>query len=377
MLWTNVALSFLRTVAVLCPNFIKYERPFPPINLDHVKKMTDTFGLLQFSRFKIPDPPSGYTLDDNARALIASIEYRKASGDPAALPLIETYLRFIGFCQTQSGAFLNYMQNDQKTPGLQNEQEDLDDTNGRAIWALGVTAADLSLPPAIGNEAKRLWDRWMAGKKQLHHIRAHAFFIKGLVALFETNAFAELSTHELDAEALKLVAAYGETSSRMWQWFEPHITYANAILPDALLQAYRITKTKQYLDIGLTSLEFLIQKTFMRGVYVPIGQNGWLVRDRLRAHFDQQPEDPAAMIGALITAYTITNKRRYRYFAMQAFWWFLGNNILGEPVYDRTTGGCQDGLTKTGVNQNEGAESTVSYLLARLSIADFIKAGHI
>jgi hypothetical protein len=165
----------------------------------------------------------------------------------------------------------------------------------------------------------------------------------------------------------KLLSLYESSSSSQWQWFESYITYSNALLSEALLQAYRVTGKERYLSVGKTTLDFLVEKTFREGIYVPIGQDGWYYQNGKRNHFDQQPEEVMTTVYALKACYSITKDKHYERLLHRAFNWFLGGNSIEAIMYDRTTGGCYDGVGRQNINLNQGAESTVSYLLARLN----------
>ena len=166
----------------------------------------------------------------------------------------------------------------------------------------------------------------------------------------------------------RLVSLYRGASSKDWEWFEPYLTYSNAVVPEALFLGHQQTGNSDFLEIGVKTLDFLIAQTFLKGIYMPIGQDGWHQKSGERRYFDQQPEDVSAMASALSAAYSITGKQHYRKLMFEAFNWFLGDNSLEQVVYDRATGGCYDGLGESQINLNQGAESTTSYLLARLAL---------
>ncbi len=163
---------------------------------------------------------------------------------------------------------------------------------------------------------------------------------------------------------------YEKSSSESWQWFENYLTYSNAVLPEALFLGHKVLKDTRLLDIAKKTLDFLISKSFMNGIYVPIGQDGWCHKDGERKLYDQQPEDVLAMIGALKAAFEATGNIMYDRLRYKAFSWFLGDNTSTQMVYDPVTGGCYDGLAETSINLNQGAESTISYLLSRLSFSE-------
>jgi uncharacterized protein YyaL (SSP411 family) len=196
-----------------------------------------------------------------------------------------------------------------------------------------------------------------------------AFYTIGLAWLSQRAGSADLRPR-LEAYGQKLLRLYWRNRASDWAWFENKLTYSNAILPEALLWCYRVTSRKIYLTVGLRTLNFLINQTFRDNIYISIGQSGWLRRGGRRHYFDQQPEDVSAIVQALRLAYDITGEDRYRRLMFTAFYWFLGDNLLGQVVYDRTTGGSYDGVGQKSVNLNQGAESTVSYLLARLALVN-------
>ena len=205
--------------------------------------------------------------------------------------------------------------------------------------------------------------------------RATAFYIKGLCLLLKkgTGYFLEPNTKSslslfLVRHCDRLLSLYRGVATKEWPWFETYLTYSNAVFPEALLLGHAQTDNSEYLETGTKSLDFLIAQTFLKGIYAPIGQNGWHHKTGDRRYFDQQPEDTSAMACALATAYSITKKETYRKLMNEAFNWFLGDNSLKQVVYDRATGGCYDGLGEHQINLNQGAESTTSYLLARLAI---------
>ena len=167
------------------------------------------------------------------------------------------------------------------------------------------------------------------------------------------------------------VSLYREVAVPEWLWFENHLSYSNSKIPESLFYAYDLTKNKKYLEVAEKSLEFLSQITFEKHHYTPIGQNGWYFRNKKRSFFDQQPEDTASMVQTKTVAYKVTGNKDHLEDAFRAFQWFLGKNHLGQMVYDEVTGGCYDGIGQYALNLNQGAESTISYLLARLALEEF------
>ena len=378
MTWDNIALEYSKLFSKYSNEIagVSKNKKIPRVNLNHLFRLTDDFGIIQFAQLSLPDISSGYTVDDNARALIVTCSYydrlgktfKSSSPDKRKKELlkrIEIYLHFIGFVLGEGGLFYNYVKPDRTINVEFNQKENLEDANGRTLWALAATAATDSLPKSIKQNALFLLKKGMAHSQMVESPRATAFYIKGLCLLFKTQeGFREILVRYCD----RLMSLYRGVATEEWQWFETYLTYSNAVLPEALLLGHEQTGNSEYLDVGIKALDFLIGQTFLEGVYVPIGQDGWQHKTGERRYFDQQPEDASAMACALATAYTITKKETYRELIHEAFNWFLGDNSLKQVVYDRATGGCYDGLGAGQINLNQGAESTTSYLLARLAI---------
>ncbi len=367
MLWSNVAISYINLFNSIAPQISVEDHNLPTFNLDHLRRMTDSYGLFQFAKLTNPDPQYGYTVDDNARALIVVSKYFQETNNKPALTLANTYLNFIEQCQVGSH-FYNYISYQQELENEANHNVDLSDSNGRTVWALSELISKPKIPKKLKQKAIKTLQKWIDGYHQYDFPRANAFIIKGLSLLKPRH---QISCYKdiIKKSSEYLFSLYKKNSDTDWQWFENSLTYANGIFPEAMFLSYLINKDPQYLKVAESSLEFLINNSFQGPIYVPIGQKTWFQKgDQNRQHYDQQPEDVVAMVQALKTAYKVTKKRKYKNLMFKTFYWFLGNNLLGEQVYDKTTGGSFDGLTPTGVNLHQGAESTVSYLLARLVV---------
>jgi glycosyltransferase involved in cell wall biosynthesis len=383
MTWENVALEYSKLFSRYSSDIagVSEHKKIPRINLNHILRLTDDFGIIQFAKLSLPDISSGYTLDDNARALIVAClcygELGKAfkvvhpdKHKSELLKRIEVYLHFIKFVLGDDCVFHNYVKPDRSINIELNKKDNLDDANGRALWALAVAAAAEYLPDSVSDKAFSLLKKRIEMYKMFESPRSIAFCAKGICLLLkkiqeiEGKDLKELLVIHCD----KLVSLYRGASSEEWQWFEHYLTYSNAVLPEALILGHECTGNREYLDIGIKTLDFLIGKTFIDGTYAPIGQDGWHHKFGERRYFDQQPEDVSAMVYALATAHALTGKDSYRKLMHEAFNWFLGDNSLKQVVYDRITGGCYDGLGERNINLNQGAESTSSYLLARLAM---------
>ncbi|QQS38834.1 glycosyltransferase [Candidatus Woesebacteria bacterium] len=361
MLWSNVALQY--------SNLLK-QNILPEINFTHLNNMTDGFGLFQFAKLDKPSKEYGYTLDDNARALVICSWMNTSLLNNLEIQM-KKYLTFIKKCQSQDGSFINYLDYLHKKATPQNKSEDLDDSSSRAIWAVGEVMSNKNNSLVIRNMAKEIFIKALPLTPELRHVRSSAFIIKSfaLVSTAYPKFRKELLIKIID-HADSLVTQYSKNSIKSWNWFADYLGYNNAVIPEALLIASKITGRKIYLEKGIAALTFLINKTFSSNRYIPIGHSYWYKNNQKRSNFDQQPEDPAAMILALSTAYKITHDDNYLNLMAISFSWFLGNNSLNLPLYNYQNGGCYDGIHPDRINLNQGAESLVSYLLSRIVVSE-------
>jgi glycosyltransferase involved in cell wall biosynthesis len=365
--WENSAIAHARLLEKVSKGKIPLHYRLPEINLAHVKKMTTDFAMFQFSSFNQPDIDSGYTLDDNARALIAICMHYELTGDVNDIPYLRIYLNFIQYCQQPDGQFLNYTDVDSKFTE-QNNETNLSDSNGRAVWALGyLISQNLLLPSDLVSTAESVIQKAIPYLERTHSTRSMAFAIKGL---YYYNRKAKSAGTKLLIKKLanRLVQMYRHESEPNWLWFESYLTYANSILPEALLCAWLETGEELYKDIAKESFDFLLANTFNKEGIKLISNRSWLHKGKDAEEFGEQPIDVAYTILALNRFYTVFEEDEYVYKLETAFNWFLGNNHLHQIIYNPCTGGCYDGLEENHVNLNQGAESTLSYLMARLTI---------
>jgi hypothetical protein len=320
--------------------------------------------MYQFSQGTYPQPASGYTLDDNSRALQA-VNYGFQAGlitEKQCNALSGKYLQVMEKCLSQKPS-VNYISATTKRATTQNLTEDLSDSMARAYYALR-TVSNIG-PPSTRAAATSLISKLPDSVYTVtQHIRTNAQALLGTAFGLDPTDNVKLEVATVLANSL--VGAYRKSSTPKWRWFDTTMTYANGQLCSSLIEAARMTGLPEFREVGLESLEFLCRSCFMGEVYAPIGQNGWHNRDGSRSLFDQQPEDAFSMMQALESAYNLTGDGHYVERAAKVFSWFMGNNLIGTRVYDDSSGGCHDGLTPNGVNQNEGAESTLSYIGARL-----------
>jgi hypothetical protein len=327
--------------------------------------MSDGFGMLQFANDSTPDPASGYTLDDNSRALqLVSHAYEAGlMSAEKCLELSNQYLQIIDICIAQNPT-ANYLSAKTKLPTRQNQKENLHDSMARAFYALQTAARAKS--PSVKTHAESILSVLPIDLPNTDFIHATAQKLLGsATALSHGDKSVSPLVMKL---ADNLVESFNENSTPDWRWFDKTMTYASGQLSASLIEAGRATGNKTYIDIGLESLEYLCSRCFMGNVYVPIGQDGWCTADGIRALFDQQAEDPFSMLQALESAYNLTDNSVFITRAQKVFSWFMGNNLVGLRVYNDANGGCKDGLKLHGTNKNEGAESTLSYLGARLIV---------
>jgi glycosyltransferase involved in cell wall biosynthesis len=363
MIWANVAtryLSLFNRIVRLREETIK---KYPTIKLTHLKNLTDNFGCIQFAKLSLPDKDSGYTVDDNSRALIAAILHNSLFDSQVSKNLIETYLNFLEYAQDNSGWFNNVIREEGKII-----EDNSEDAFGRCIWSLGFTIAK-SNDDKFVEKAKKIFDKSYKLIDKIGSPRAKAFSILGLYYYYKKYENEEI-IENIKKLADSLVALYKEHSSNGWEWFEDILAYSNSKLPESLFFAYELTADKEYLEIAKKTLDFLSGVVFVKDKLCPIGHNGWYNKNGERAFFDQQPVDASSMVQTFLHAYSVTKNREYYDKAVLAFNWFLGNNYLNQMIYDESTGGCYDGLSEASVNLNQGAESTISYLLARLFLEE-------
>jgi len=369
--WQNSAISHGLLFEELIATDFHLRYKVPAFNLKHVKKMTTHFGMIQFAKISTPDLHTGYTLDDNARALIAICQHYALFNDTNDLSLITTYLRYISYCLQPNGTFLNYANEDELFTSA-NFLENLEDSNGRAIWALGYVASLTTvLPINLTNEAENLLERALPQLDKIHSTRAMAFIIKGLH--YQQNP---ANSDLLQTFANRLVQMYKHEQSEDWHWFESYLTYGNSLVPEALLCAYLTTGNPEYKEIAKESFDFLLSKIIVNGKIKVISNKGWHLKEHTMETpvGGEQPIDVAYTIMALEQFYAVFKIAAYKQQLQQAFNWFLGDNHLHQIVYNPCTGGCYDGVEEFNVNLNQGAESTLSYLLARLSVERVTRA---
>ncbi len=335
---------------------------FPKMQFGHLLQMTDYTGVIQHATYSIPNFQEGYCLDDNARALVLMVLVEELGLDSVELQrAATTYAAFLNYAfDIPSGRFRNFLSFDRNWL----EDEGSDDSVGRAAWAVGA---------CIGRTKRRAFHSWAAqlfepavnAVAQTSSPRAWAFALIGIHEYLRRMSGDRLMNQYRDALTARLIELYVHSASEGWPWFEPTVSYDNAKIPHALILSGRWANNPQALEIGLRTLHWLadVQRA-PAGHFRPIGSEGFYSQGRPPAQFDQQPLEAHSMVSAAIEAYRATGDPHWMVQARMAFEWFTGRNDLGLPVCDASTGACCDGLHADRVNQNQGAESTLAYLLA-------------
>ncbi|HEX3777530.1 MAG TPA: glycosyltransferase family 4 protein [Polyangiaceae bacterium] len=343
------------------------ELSLPELGFEHLKRMSDSTGMLQHARFTFPNYAEGYCIDDNARALMLTVEFEtRGVGGGEIAALATRYASFLDYAyNAEHDRFRNFMSYDRRWL----EECGSEDSQARAIWALGtcvgrtqrrelrVWAADLflrALPAIVDTSSPRAWSFALLGMREyLRRLRGD-------------RAVARMQLELLN----RLLAFYEQTKQPGWHWFEEIVAYDNARIAQAVLAtAGKKPELEGARTIGLEALRWLVAvQRAERGHFRPIGSNGFYRRGEPRARFDQQPLEAHATVSACSEAFRITGDRFWLVEARRAFGWFLGQNDLDASIYNPDSGGCRDGLHVDRVNLNEGAESTLAFLTALVEI---------
>jgi glycosyltransferase involved in cell wall biosynthesis len=379
--WSNVAQSYMsafvhaRSDRMLTPRIafsdLNAERTLdrlPPVKLDHLHRMTDHTGLFQHAVYSVPNYSEGYTTDDNARALIAAIlmEQLGMTAVSESAKLASCYLAFLWHAlNPASGRFRNFLSYER----LWLEDNGSEDSHGRALWALG-TVLGRSSSPGLRGVAGRLFEAALPAITGFTSPRAWAFCALGLEEYLHYFPGDTAALRMRDDMSHRLLDSYARCRSENWNWFEDVLAYSNARLPQALIACAMRTSDAAMLSVGLESLDWFVrqQRCEVKGHFVPIGSQGFYRKGGSKARFDQQPVEAGATVSACLQAFKATGDERWRSDAWAAFNWFLGDNDLQIVLYDSSTGGCRDGLHPDRANENQGAESTLSYLMAVLEM---------
>jgi glycosyltransferase involved in cell wall biosynthesis len=334
----------------------------PEMKLDHLFRMSDSTGIFQHASFTVPNFAEGYCTDDNARALVLAVMLQKLGhGSPIVTAKAATYAAFLNHAfDRKSRRFRNFMSFDRRWV----EETGSEDCHGHALWALGLCVAQAG-QGSFQMLAADLFEQALPVSADFTSPRAWAFTLIGIDEYLSRLSGDRRANQIRDSLTAKLMQRYADAATGDWQWFEDTVSYTNAKLPHALILSGRCLKNEKMVETGLKTLRWLIEtQTSAEGSMRPIGSNGFYHRGKDRAQFDQQPIEAQVTVSACIEAYQATADRFWITEAHRAFEWFLGRNDLGLALYDPSTGGCRDGLHVDRVSQNQGAESTLAFLLA-------------
>jgi len=376
MIWSSVARQYVRcfeearhvhaaagSFAYTPPTLDRQQTGLPVWRFDHLLAMTDDgIGIFQHAIHTLPDYHHGYCTDDNARALILTMLCEEMAVDlPGRNKLAGSYAAFLQYAfNADTGRFRNFMSFGREWL----EERGSEDSHARALWALG-TCVGRSQRPSLRSWAAELFEKALPVVRTFTSPRAWAFTVIGLHEYLRTLSGDRMAGQLREELSSRLVALYKEVSGPKWCWLEEVVTYDNAKIPQALIMTGRWTNQPEMLEIGLKMLKWLSKhQTAKAGHFRPVGSNGFWKRGGKPAIFDQQPLEAHAMVCACLEAYDASGDDDWLVQAGRAFEWFDGGNDLGLPLYDAQSGGCRDGLHIDRVNQNQGAESTLAFLLS-------------
>ncbi|GAA3637469.1 glycosyltransferase family 4 protein [Flavivirga jejuensis] len=366
MYWNKIGLQYIKMLDEISntPLITLDEKllSLPKFNMDHIKRLTDDMGILEHANYSVPDYKEGYCLDDNARALLLVLMAYELDVDKSSIGLADVYLKYIKLMQMEDGFFHNDMSYEKKFL----DEKGSEDSFGRTIWAMGYL---IRLAPNDSHFqfAKDIFFKSYHHFEKITSIRAIANIIIGLCHFLKRYPDNESIIHLMNLLTYKLLHQYKDESDSEWKWFEPILCYDNAIIPLALWHAYDLIKDKEIYTVAIESTNFLDKETYRNNRITLIG-NTWYYKGEKRPAQGQQPINAMAMIMMYNKAFEITKEKEYHQKMLIAFSWFMGNNDLFIPLYDDESKGCCDGLEAHCVNRNQGAESTISYLLSYLTV---------
>ncbi|HWZ75508.1 MAG TPA: glycosyltransferase family 4 protein [Candidatus Sulfotelmatobacter sp.] len=390
MVWKRVAQGYMESFARVRSDRTEFPKvqfasrvipksldQLPELKLNHLNRMTDDTGMLQHAIFTISNRREGYTTDDNARALILAAlldgldatqpeKDQHLKVDPPPVDAASLYLSFLEHAfNSTKGRFKNFLRYDRRW----NEPVGSEDCHGRALWGLG-TVLGRSQDQGLRGAAGRLFEYSLPAAVEFSSPRAWAYTLLGIHEYLNSYPGDRDAQNVRTALSRRLLEMYELIRGPDWKWFENVLAYGNARLPQALLLVGSACSDDRMVSAGLESLDWLSQTQHCEtnGHFVPIGSQGFYRQDGQKARFDQQPLEAAGAVSACLQAYRVTGDSRWRNEAWSAFNWFLGDNDLQLPLYDSATGGCRDGLHPDRANENQGAESTLSFLMALLEM---------
>jgi len=375
MVWSDVARLYMRSFelsriggaarsrkSLATKTLDKKPRELPELKLSHLSRMTDSTGIFQHAIFSIPNFSEGYCTDDNARAFILSALLSELGEEPERVrTLATTYAAFLHHAfDLKTKRFHNHLSFDRRWI----DERGSEDCHGRALWALGV-GVGRSPYRSFQIMAGQLFALALPALTEFTSPRAWAFGLIGIHEYLRRLSGDSLANQTRETLTFRLMELFERTAQPDWCWFEDELTYDNAKLPHALILSGRATGQQAVLERGLQALRWLTELQISeQGHFRSIGSNGFYRRGGMRANFDQQPIEAQAMVSACLESYRATSDLWWYEQAQRAFDWFIGWNDLGLEICSPKTGGCRDGLHVDRVNRNQGAESTLAFLLS-------------
>ena len=335
------------------------------VKLDHLLALANHNAILQHARFSVPARREGYTIDDNARALVFLTRAQRIWPKPELVELQRKLLSFLLLMQEEDGRFHNFMDFSQRAI----DEASVGDHLGRAVWSVGA-AMNSNLPRGMKASAQMIFDKALPWARSSISPRTKAYACLGIYERLRTEPNEKNLRSNLTLLANELADLYRFNRSSSWKWFENILSYDNARLSEAMFRAHQALGVQEYLAIAEESLQFLSDVQDMNGVFVPIGNHGWYRKGKERAIYDQQPIEAGGMVEASALAHKVTGSEFYEAATRKAMAWFLGLNTKSVLVYDDSTGGCFDGISEKGLNENQGSESTLAFLLATVALID-------
>ena len=391
MVWKRVAQGYMESFARVSSDRMKGPQvqfsaraiqkslnQLPELKLNHFNRLTDDTGMLQHSIFTTPKYGEGYTTDDNARALILTVLLEQRDKEQLAKtdlpipdsPTTSSSFRYLAFLEhafnPAKGRFRNFLGYDRRW----NEDEGSEDCHGRGLWGLG-TVLGRSRDQALRCAAGRLFEFSLPAVMEFTSPRAWAYSLLGIQKYLDSYPGDRDAQKIRSVLGTRLLQMYESIRTSDWKWFENILAYGNARLPQAMLLVGSACSDDRMVSAGLEALNWLTetQRCATNGHFVPIGSQDFYRQRGEKSRFDQQPLEAAGAVSACLQAHHITGDSRWRREAWSAFNWFLGDNDLQLPLYDSLTGGCRDGLHPDRANENQGAESTLSFLMALLEMS--------
>ena len=335
----------------------------PPFSLAHIKRLTDDTGIIQHANFGIPNLKEGYCLDDNARALLMVLMAYRQKKNSLALDLSPIYLSYINYMQNKDGTFRNFLSFSRNFL----DEVGSEDSFGRTIWALGYLL-DNAPNDAYYQTGRSVFFNAAPNFEKLQSVRGIANTMVGISYYLMNNQSDDSMLERFRALSYKLIRHYENNSTADWKWFEPLLAYDNGMLPLALLHSAERLKDSKITEVALETMNFLTEITLKDGYFSAIGNEKWYKKGGERSMFAQQPVDTLAMVLMYHQAFHLTKDKEYLTKLFSCFMWFLGENDLRMNLFDFETKGCCDGFESYGVNRNQGAESSLAYLISHLTV---------